>query len=219
MPADILLQASSFVAKQEARYVSAASRKDTDLADAPLRVHRALRALGFPRLSYSLLETPNDYYSRSLAARRAVLGAASEDHLCKSLVYKNCKLGGGGAEGEEFYLVVVQYSHEVDDERMRSMMRRHLETACELRFATPEESLRVTGFEFNAVAPVGTARKVPIIVAEEITRLVPPEIFLGMCHTLALRVEIIMFINEYLYIYLFWVVQCVFLLCQVLCIV
>ena len=148
------------------------------------RVDAALRGLNLPESSYSFVEAPEDYYDRTLEERCQIVGAASVDHLCKSLIYKNAKWTGEGSAGSEFLCVIVQYSHEIDEDKMLTALRNTRQpalplSAFDLRFATPEETGELTGFEFNAVAPVGMLKGCPVIVTKEVTRLVPPEIFLG----------------------------------------
>lgn len=48
-----------------------------------------------------------------------------------------------------------------------------------LRLAPEEDSNRLTGFEHNAVTPIGSATRMPIILSHEIARLKEGTFFLG----------------------------------------
>mmetsp|Transcript_1088 Transcript_1088/g.1627 ORF Transcript_1088/g.1627 Transcript_1088/m.1627 type:complete len:424 (-) Transcript_1088:62-1333(-) len=132
-----------------------------------------------------------DYYSLPLEERARAVHAPGPQHLCKSVLLKNCAWealpSGQDARNAEYYLVVVQYCEKLVSERVGPAVRNLLPEELRLpknkysfRLATQEESDKVCGFEHNAVAPVGLAdSSVPLIVCSEVLQLDPPVIWLG----------------------------------------
>jgi hypothetical protein len=166
-------------------------------AGAMARVSAACRALG---LTHRFAETPrSEYYCWPLARRAALLGAPSPQHLCKSVLLKNCAWeAAAGTDGEcarwqrdncEFYLVILQYCAELDNERLVGAVRALLPEAqrkprarYSFRLANAQESAALAGgaLEHNALAAVGMLdARVPVILASAVAELRPPVCWLG----------------------------------------
>mmetsp|Transcript_14980 Transcript_14980/g.19677 ORF Transcript_14980/g.19677 Transcript_14980/m.19677 type:complete len:244 (+) Transcript_14980:654-1385(+) len=135
---------------------------------------------------YHFLRTQANYYSLSLSERAAVLRAPGEDHLCKSLIYRNTNWDSTvkGHQNSEYYCIVLQYTHMLDNDRLNALIKmlnrkNDISRSFSFRFATEEESLDISGFKHNAIAPIGMKKQIPIIVSSSIMNLVPPIIYLG----------------------------------------
>lgn len=68
--------------------ISTSAPIDESKADTESRLSAILLSNGVDDFSFK--RVPSDYYDWPLEARRDVLGAASVDHLCKSIVLVNC---------------------------------------------------------------------------------------------------------------------------------
>lgn len=159
------------------------------LTNAERRVVHASGELGLSNIG--LIRVKAGYYDRSLVERAVELGAVGIHSLCKSLLYKNTIRSDDApktSQVPEYFLIIVQYSHKLNEDKLAVLLNKQCGRArnmarkvVDLRFATDQESKEVTGYEHNAVAPIGLRKQksVAIVVAEEIYRLCPLEIFLG----------------------------------------
>lgn len=150
----------------------------------------------------SFLRVPADYYDHPLAWRAAQLGAPSVRHLCKTLTLENTRARepvgpfapdaraalppAQAAALSRFFLVIVQYTAKFDAEALRKGLVAAAAGAApgkafNLRLASEEDSAAVTGYEHNAVTPVGVARAdaAPLILASAIAELNPPLFWMG----------------------------------------
>jgi prolyl-tRNA editing enzyme YbaK/EbsC (Cys-tRNA(Pro) deacylase) len=144
------------------------------------------RVLGLARslhLSDVFAVAPDDYYSWELEERRALLGAASIHHLVKTIVMTNTKAGHDDISDPLFskhYMVIVQYTAKLCNESIQKRLRElnvqkkgisPPKKNWNFRLCDPEESAKLTGFGFNAVCPLGSATKLPIILSHKIAEL------------------------------------------------
>jgi prolyl-tRNA editing enzyme YbaK/EbsC (Cys-tRNA(Pro) deacylase) len=122
-----------------------------------------------------------DYYDRELPSRAAELGEESVDGLCKTLCLKNTafrpspslSLPAGDPLRSQHILVVAQYCARFDAERLKkgllaSAGGRVPAKAVNFRLAPEAESAALTGYEHNAVTPVGCATRLPVVLSAEV---------------------------------------------------
>mmetsp|Transcript_35804 Transcript_35804/g.44397 ORF Transcript_35804/g.44397 Transcript_35804/m.44397 type:complete len:285 (-) Transcript_35804:128-982(-) len=185
-PNDLLKLYQSIVSIR--KQVESAEEKITKLrgiSNEQERVTKACEKMGLK--AYHFIETPSSYYSLPLEERAKLLGAPTVNHLCKSLIYKNTNWDPSvkGPQNSEYYCIILQYTHKLNNDRMSALVRNLNKTdklsnnSYTFRFATPEESYDLSGFKFNAIAPVGMKKHIPIIVASPVLELVPPTVYLG----------------------------------------
>ncbi|CAN8324795.1 unnamed protein product [Cochlearia groenlandica] len=130
-----------------------------------------------------------DYYDWSLDSRREVLGASSIDHLCKSIVLVNTQASSDvldctDRKNSKYYVVVVQYTARFNADAVKNFLYSLNEGKIpkkrfNLRLAPEETSIKLTGFEHNAVTCVGMKTDIPVILDEAITKLKPDFFWLG----------------------------------------
>ena len=161
-----------------------------------------LASKGVPTRSF--LQVPADYYDHPLSWRQGALAAPSVHHLCKTLCLENTRarepLGPFAPEAlaglsptqraalSRFFLVIVQYTARLDTEALAKGLRALAGGAApgkafNLRLAGEEDSARLTGYEHNAVTPVGVSGvqdgSLPLILASAVTALEPPLFWMG----------------------------------------
>ena len=153
--------------------------------DAFLRkMHIKALASGFR--DYKLKRCPDRYYDVSLDERKEILGASSREMLCKSIVMENTRCTRGDCSdplNSKYYCIVTQYTRKLNGEKVFRFVRglnsdRGIPRKA-FNFQLARDSASVTGFDYNAVSPLGMKTKMPIILAKEITELDPPEFWLG----------------------------------------
>lgn len=152
-----------------------------------------------PRLSSILLakglshflfkRVPSDYYDWGLEARRDALGAASIDHLCKSIVLVNTQaqsnvIDCSSRNNSKYYVVIVQYTARFNAEAVKSFLYSLnngsiAKKRFNLRLAPEETSMKLTGYEHNAVTCIGMKTDIPVILDEAIVKLSPDFFWLG----------------------------------------
>ncbi len=111
--------------------------------------------------SARLCAVPSHYYSLTLQERAALVSAPSVNHMCKTVVFENTKATVADCEDafhSRFYAVIVQYTSEVStskfenfafnlaQENGRAVSKRRFHW----RLASPDDSLRLTGYVNNA---------------------------------------------------------------------
>jgi prolyl-tRNA editing enzyme YbaK/EbsC (Cys-tRNA(Pro) deacylase) len=147
------------------------------------RVRAACAELGFT--SACFVRVPGDYYDLALDRRRELIGAPSVACLCKSLILENtaCDTADG-----RYYCVVVQYVAALSSHKLFRFVRENLlqkatssasRSDVHFRMADAETALRLTGFEHNAISPIGMTARMPVIIAKQIAELVPDWFWLG----------------------------------------
>ena len=149
-----------------------------------------LRSIG----AFEICRVPSDYYERDLEYRRQCLQGLSVSHLCKSMVMENTKderqFPEGLPKGEEdlwdskYFMVIVQYVSRLNAEKIRDHIfdMREGKTPrkkIKMRLAPAEVSYAITGYDHNAVTPINTKRKIPILLSHSIADLKPDFFWLG----------------------------------------
>ncbi|XP_010541184.2 PREDICTED: uncharacterized protein LOC104814709 [Tarenaya hassleriana] len=157
------------------------------------------RSHGWPRLSailrsngvnhFFFKRVASDYYDWPLESRRHALGAASVDHLCKSIVLVNTQAPSNIVDcsdrnNSKYYVVVVQYTARFNAEAVKNFLYslnegRIPKKRFNLRLAPEETSVNLTGYEHNAVTCIGMKTDIPVILDEAIVRLRPDYFWLG----------------------------------------
>ena len=111
-----------------------------------------------------------------------MLGAATAQ-LCKAMIMENTKVvdltaEAAAAQGRVKYAcVVLQYDGpKLNKEKMTHLVRKMEGKAVgkkqyNMRMVSEEANLTLSGFEHNAVTPIGMAQRMPIIVSRAARRL------------------------------------------------
>ncbi|XWS49755.1 hypothetical protein CRYUN_Cryun12cG0030000 [Craigia yunnanensis] len=132
---------------------------------------------------------PSDYYDWPLESRRDVLCAASVHHLCKSIVLVNTQaqsnvIDCSDQNNSKYYVVVAQYTARFNAETVKKFLYainngKISKKKFNLRLAPEETSIKLTGFEHNAVTCIGMQTDIPVILDEAIVKLKPDFFWLG----------------------------------------
>ena len=171
------------------------------------KVEAAAAALGLTGVKFWRVR--GDYYDQELAWRRDVLGAATTAQLCKAMIMENTKLvdltaEAAAAQGRVKYAcVVLQYAGpKLNKEKMTDLVRKMEGKAAvgkkqyNMRMVSEEANLTLSGFEHNAVTPVGMAQRMPIIVSAPLAAF--EEMWLGAGEVdLKLKVNVQQFVAAY----------------------
>ncbi|XP_002985588.2 uncharacterized protein LOC9653783 [Selaginella moellendorffii] len=139
--------------------------------------------------SFHFKRVPADYYEKTLEERKEVLGAVSIDHLCKSMVMVNTQAPShitdcSDRKNSKYYVIVVQYNARLNAEKVKKFIYDLNEGKIpkkrfNLRLAPEEESQRLSGYEHNAVTPIGMRTDIPVILSDAIANLKPDFFWLG----------------------------------------
>ncbi|KAG6549064.1 hypothetical protein Mapa_009507 [Marchantia paleacea] len=150
---------------------------------------RLSKMLGSAGATFSFKRVSSDYYSRSYEERRDLLGAASVDHLCKSIVMVNTQALDSVTDcsdwkNSKYYLIVIQYTARLNAEKVKQFVYslnngKVPKKKFNMRLAPEEESNKLTGFEHNAVTPFGMVSDIPVILSDAIVHLQPEYFWLG----------------------------------------
>ncbi|KAM4085688.1 hypothetical protein ACJW30_10G045900 [Castanea mollissima] len=156
-------------------------------SDTESRLSSILRTNGVNNFSFK--KVPADYYDWPFEARRDALGAASIDHLCKSIVLVNTQapsnvIDCSDQNNSKYYVVVVQYTARFNAETVKNFLYllnngQIAKKKFNLRLAPEDTSLKLTGFEHNAVTCIGMKTDIPVILDEAIVKLHPDFFWLG----------------------------------------
>jgi prolyl-tRNA editing enzyme YbaK/EbsC (Cys-tRNA(Pro) deacylase) len=161
----------------------------TDTADASPVQRRLASSLvhdaGY-RAPFLFRRVASDYYSWPLERRRAALGADSVQRLCKTMVLENTRAADAivpaGAASDDpcatrYYLVVTQYCRRFHADKLKSALHK-LFAERGKPMAKQYFNLRVsgkggelTGFEHNAVTPVGSAARLSVVLSHHLMAL------------------------------------------------
>ncbi|CDJ53965.1 YbaK / prolyl-tRNA synthetases associated domain containing protein, putative [Eimeria brunetti] len=130
---------------------------------------------------------PKAYYSVSdLSERLEMLGAASVNQLCKTIVVENTKQTGPEDRlNSRYYLVVLQYQDKLNGERVKDLIkaenakvgRRLGNKKLNFNFCNSFESL--TGFKRNGVTALNPKSKTPVIISIKLFFMQQQIVFLG----------------------------------------
>ncbi|CAH9102582.1 unnamed protein product [Cuscuta epithymum] len=151
------------------------------------RLSTLLRQNGLKYFAFK--RVPPDYYEWPLEARRDVIGAASVDHLCKSIVLVNTQAPANitdcmDRDNSKYYVVVVQYTARFNAEAVKNFLytlnnSKIAKKKFNMRLAPEEISRSLTGYEHNGVTCIGMKTNIPVILDEAITKLKPDFFWLG----------------------------------------
>ncbi|XVF52637.1 hypothetical protein PTKIN_Ptkin05aG0034300 [Pterospermum kingtungense] len=138
-------------------------------ADVEGRLSNILRSNGVKDFLFK--RVPSDYYDWPLESRRDVLGAASVHHLCKSIVLVNTQaqsnvIDCSDRNNSKYYVVVVQYTARFNAETVKNFLYainngKISKKKFNLRLAPDETSIKLTGYEHNAVTCIGMQTDIP----------------------------------------------------------
>ncbi|KAH7427376.1 hypothetical protein KP509_10G041200 [Ceratopteris richardii] len=139
--------------------------------------------------TFQFKKVPADYYDRTLEERKDLLGAASIDHLCKSIVMVNTQAHESVKDcsdfnNSKFYVVVIQYTARLNAEKVKNFVYslnqgKIPKKRFNLRLAPEDDAHRLTGYSYNAVTPIGMRTAIPLILSDAILKLQPPFFWLG----------------------------------------
>ncbi|XP_022735982.1 uncharacterized protein LOC111289308 [Durio zibethinus] len=156
-------------------------------SDVEVRLFNILRSNGVNGFLFK--RVPSDYYDWPLESRRDVLGAASVHHLCKSIVLVNTQaqsnvIDCSDQNNSKYYVVVVQYTARFNAETVKNFLYtlnngKISKKKFNLRLAPEETSIKLTGYEHNAVTCIGMQTDIPVILDEAIVKLNPDFFWLG----------------------------------------
>jgi hypothetical protein len=134
----------------------------------------------------------SDYYEQELPWRRDVLGAASVQQLCKSMIMENTRVGDmtleeATAAGRIKYVcVVLQYAGaKLQKEKLTDAVRRMEGSKAvgkkqySLRMVAQEVSDALSGCEHNAVTLLGMNQPIPVLLSDKIRALPEGKVWLG----------------------------------------
>jgi len=131
------------------------------------------------------VRTPSDYYSWQLEERRAYIGAATTSHLCKSIVLENTDCVNNDCLdplNSKYYCVIIQYTTRLSSHKVFKFVRGLKNNEIPQKnyhFTLAKDGDALTGFDHNAVCPVGMKTDMPIIVSKKLLELDPPYVWLG----------------------------------------
>ncbi|KND01173.1 uncharacterized protein SPPG_04264 [Spizellomyces punctatus DAOM BR117] len=158
--------------------------------DGVQRVEQGTRDIALRNCS-RFYEVESDYYDWTLERRAARLNAPSIAHLCKTILFENTKWKPTGDTldpvNSQFYCVVVQYVDKMNAQKLMNFVRdlgnkeiprKHYN----MRVASEEKNMALTGYETGGVTPFGMKANVPIIITKNMTMLEPPILYLGAGH-------------------------------------
>ena len=146
------------------------------------RLHNELIAKGITRFRF--VRAPPEYYDEDLEFRRKTLNAPAVEHLCKSIVMENTKIDGSNPEHTKYWLVIVQYSARLNNEKLRNFVINYHDgklprSKVNMRLVAEKKSVELTGFVKNSVTPIGMKTQLPMVISKSITELVPDEFWIG----------------------------------------
>lgn len=145
------------------------------------RMHAELLRRGI--VDFRLVRVPGPYYERPLAFRAARLRAASEHHLCKTMVMENTRAPPhitdcSNPRLSKYYMVLVQYSAAINAEKLKRFVVEIANTVeplarskVNMRMVDESLSCEMTGFGHNAVTPLCSKTRIPIIMSHRIAEL------------------------------------------------
>jgi len=152
-------------------------------------VQKRLRNLcnNIPLPSAKFRRAPSDYYDWKLEQRRDYLEAPHIDYLCKTMIMRNTKTTASDCSdrtNSKYYMIVIQYTAKMKKEKLQKIVRflrpekeRMSKKSVNMRVASPEDGVMLSGYGHNAVTPLGMAVDVPMIVSHRVLEL--PYIWLG----------------------------------------
>eukprot|EP00177_Eucheuma_denticulatum_P002218 GFKZ01003970.1.p1 GENE.GFKZ01003970.1~~GFKZ01003970.1.p1 ORF type:complete len:279 (-),score=26.58 GFKZ01003970.1:150-863(-) len=146
-------------------------------------------AAGFTRTLFT--RCPPEYYEWPLERRRRLLNAASPHHLTKSIVLENTRHPAthdrnADVVAARYICCVVPYTAKIDSDLLRDVIRRDgmkrgvkVPGVRGMNWRLAGDCEGVTGYEPNAVTPLGIRTRMPVVVAKQVAQLEPGEFWLG----------------------------------------
>lgn len=128
-------------------------------------------------LSWKFQIVSDKFYEHEVEHRaKHILRAPSVGHLCKSLIMKNKKCihkGCSNRLNSQYYLVLFPYDQKLKQQKLKKYVKNLSEESVSNKFykfslASSEETLALTGFEYNCVSPIGVG-DIPLIISHHIT--------------------------------------------------
>eukprot|EP00026_Physarum_polycephalum_P016377 Phypoly_transcript_17266.p1 GENE.Phypoly_transcript_17266~~Phypoly_transcript_17266.p1 ORF type:complete len:223 (+),score=16.97 Phypoly_transcript_17266:127-795(+) len=154
------------------------------ISDVQKRVAGICEQLGLSSVSF--VRAPSDYYEWQLQDRQKYIGAPSTHHLCKSIILENTECTEkdcSDPENSRFYCIIIQYTARLSSQKLFKYVRTLKQNQIPLKnyhFQLANDSENLTGFEHNAVCPVGMRTPIPIIISNKILTVdFPKYIWLG----------------------------------------
>ncbi|GLJ15524.1 hypothetical protein SUGI_0254970 [Cryptomeria japonica] len=151
------------------------------------RLGKLLRAGGVNTFQFK--RVPHDYYDRPLEVRRDLLAAHSIHHLCKSMVMVNTQADKSITDcsdhnNSKYYVIVIQYSARLNAEKVRNFVYslnngKIPKKRFNMRLAPEEDAFVLSGYEHNAITPIGMKTDIPVILSDAIVKLKPDYFWLG----------------------------------------
>nr|XP_016488757.1 PREDICTED: uncharacterized protein LOC107808727 isoform X2 [Nicotiana tabacum] len=134
------------------------------------RLSGTLRANGV--VDFSFKRVPSDYYDWPLKSHRDIVSVASIQHLCKSIVLVNTQAASNiidcsDRNNSKYYVVVVQYAARFNAESVKNFPYTLNESKIakkkfNMRLAPEETSVKLIGYEHNAVTCIGMKTNIPV---------------------------------------------------------
>eukprot|EP00775_Hariotina_reticulata_P009630 gene9630-9790_t len=163
---------------------------DTALRNASCIQTRLAQELFEKGLSeFRFVRVPNDYYDQPLQVRQQCLKAASIHHLCKSIIMENTKAhpsvqGWDDPNNSKYYVVIVQYTARLNADKLKNHIHRLNQGKVgkqyfNMRLCPEDVSDQLSGYEHNAVTPIGMKTPLPVILSHQIAKLQPDVFFIG----------------------------------------
>mmetsp|Transcript_24517 Transcript_24517/g.57916 ORF Transcript_24517/g.57916 Transcript_24517/m.57916 type:complete len:395 (+) Transcript_24517:41-1225(+) len=134
---------------------------------------------------------PSDYYERTLEERRTILNAPSVESLTKTLVLENsCCTNDDCSDpaNPKYFCVIVQYCARFNSEKMMKYARQRCNASgkavvgkqfFKFHLCPPKVSFELTGYDYNAVVPLGMPVDVPVVMSHKIAELSPAFFWMG----------------------------------------
>ncbi|EAL72987.1 hypothetical protein DDB_G0268796 [Dictyostelium discoideum AX4] len=152
------------------------------ITDNQKRIGKVCEEIG---LEHELVRVPSPYYTWTLDQRASYLDAFSPEYLLKSIILENTECTNTDTSiptNSRYYCVIIQYTTKIQSHKIFKFIKNmnSNESAKKFHFTLAQSAESLTGFEYNAVCPIGTTVKIPIIISKHIMDLprgVP--VFLG----------------------------------------
>lgn len=128
-----------------------------------------------------------NYYDKPLENRRKCLNASTTGHLCKSMIIINTQCTRNDCEDKKnskYYMVVLQYTSKINSDKIMRVLRELNQgkigkSHFSISLADLGLSEEMTGFKRNAITPIASYTKIPIILSQGIYDLNPNFFWLG----------------------------------------
>ncbi|CAO3653443.1 unnamed protein product [Cunninghamella echinulata] len=137
-----------------------------------------------------IIEVEPDYYTWEAQQRAFRINAPSKAHMCKSLIMENIKCTHNDFSDplhSKYYCIITRHDSPVNTKTLKHFAHGLKDKTASkkyfnFRLADPEVSFELTGYKRGGVCPLGMKNPLPIIMAESVTKLDPPVMFLGAGH-------------------------------------